>query len=404
MTKNTTNDCVAHGYAAPPFEPVKLEFMRNFTERGDVGAACAVYYQGQKVVDLWGGSRDKQRGEPWKVDTLVPVFSTTKGVAALTLAVAHSQGLFDYEDTVATYWPEFAQHGKADITIRQMMSFQAGLCCIDQKIDAPLLADLDRLAQLLAQQKPAWRPGDYHGYHLFTADAVASELIRRRDAKHRSLGQFFHEEIAQPLGLEFYIGTPASIAEDRFAVIQAFNPLETLLHLGTMPRGMLGLLVPHSLVRRVLLNVNFKTPAHMALPPYRGVEFPGGNGIGQVRSLAKVFGLLAIGGCALGLKPATLDAITQPARLPKYGIEDQVLKTTIIYSLGFLKPFPTFTFSSSSKAFGAAGTGGSFAFADPDAQLGFAYAPNKLGFHQFNDPREQALREAVYQGIARARA
>jgi CubicO group peptidase (beta-lactamase class C family) len=402
MPTQAINDFTPHGYAAPEFEPVKTEFTRNFVERGEIGAACAVYHRGRKVVDLWGGYRDAKSGAPWQEDTLVPVFSTTKGVAALAIAVAQSRGLFGYDDTVATYWAEFAQHGKADITLRQLLSFQAGLCYIDQKLDAAMLADLDGLARLLARQKPAWRPGEYHGYHLFTADSYASELIRRQDPQHRSLGQFFQSEVAAPLGLEFYIGTPDTIPEKRFAVIQEFNPLQTLLHLSSMPPGMLGLLVPNSLVRRVMFNVQFKTPAHMALPPYRSVEFPGGNGIGQVRSLAKLYGVFATGGSELGLKPQTLEALTQPAQLPKYGIEDQVLKTEIVYSLGFIKPFPAFNFSPSSTAFGAAGTGGSFAFADRDTQLGFAYAPNKLGFHQFNDPREKALREAVYRCVAHA--
>jgi CubicO group peptidase (beta-lactamase class C family) len=164
----------------------------------------------------------------------------------------------------------------------------------------------------------------------------------------------------------------------------------------------LSLAMPGSLARRVMFNLRLKTPAQMGLPPHRGVELPGANGIGQVRSLAKLYGAFATGASALGLRQATLAGLTQPATPPRYGLNDKVLKTPMVYSLGLSKPFAGFPFSPSPNAFGAAGTGGSHAFADPDGQLGFAYAPNKLGRHQFNDPRERALRETVYRCIARA--
>jgi CubicO group peptidase (beta-lactamase class C family) len=280
------------------------------------------------------------------------------------------------------------------------MSFQSGLCYIDRQLDEKMIADLDGLAGLLAEQKPAWRPGDYHGYHLFTADWCASDLIRRRDPKHRSLGRYFQEEIAQPLGLEFHIGTPDSIPESRFAVIKDFMPLEMLFHLKTMPWVLvLGLMVPDSLPARVMTNVKFKSPAHMVLPPYRRLEIPGGNGIGTVRSLAKLYGVFASGGNELGLKESTLAALATPARPPKFGSKDKIFGIDINYSLGFIKPFPANNDSPSGKAYGTGGTGGSHAFADPEAQIGFAYAPNRLGFHMFYDPREKALRAAVYASI-----
>ena len=166
------------------------------------------------------------------------------------------------------YWPEFAQNGKERITIGQLMSFRSGLCFIDQKPDADMIGDLDDLAELLAKQCLAWRPGDYHGYHRFTAGWCASELIRRRDPKHRSLRQYFHEEIAKPLGLEFYIGTPAHIPESRFAVIKDFAPLAMLLHLSTMPwKLVLSFLVPNSLSLKVMMNAKTKKPSEMGFRP-----------------------------------------------------------------------------------------------------------------------------------------
>ena len=145
-----------HGAVVAGFEAVVAEFARNFRERGGVGAACAVYWQGQKVVDLWGGERDPARHLPWEEDTLVLVFSTTKGIAGLTVALAHARGYLDYEERVATYWPEFAGQGKERLTVRQLLAHQAGLCAIDEPLDSTKLADLVLMARVLARQRPAW--------------------------------------------------------------------------------------------------------------------------------------------------------------------------------------------------------------------------------------------------------
>ena len=168
-----------------------------------------------------------------------------------------------------------------------------------------------------------------------------------------------------------------------------------------MPWGfVLSLAVPGSLARKVMFNLALRTPAQMGLPPYRALELPGANGIGQVRDLARLYGEFATGARTLNLRPAVLADLARPATPPRHGLRDKVLKRTMVYSLGLSKPFAGFPFSPSANAFGAAGTGGSNAFADPDAQLGFAYAPNRLGLHQFDDPREQALRKAMYRCIA----
>jgi CubicO group peptidase (beta-lactamase class C family) len=187
------------GEVAPGFEEVASVFEKNFAQRGEIGAACAVYHEGRKVVDLWGGYRDREALAPWEEDTLVLVFSATKGISALTVALAHSRGLIDYEEKVATYWPEFAHNGKENITLRQLLSHQAGLCAIDKPLNARVLADLDAVASILAQQRPVWEPGTKHGYHYLSLGLYEGELIRRTDPKHRSLGRFFQEDIASPL-------------------------------------------------------------------------------------------------------------------------------------------------------------------------------------------------------------
>ena len=188
------------GHVSRGFEAVREAFAENFARRRELGGACCAYHHGEKVVDLWGGIRNKQTGEPWEQDTMVLVHSATKGLAAMTLALAHSRGWLDYEERVATYWPEFAQQGKEKITVRQLLAHQAGLFAFDEPVDRSVVADLDRLAVVLARQKPAWEPGTRQAYHAITLGFYEGELLRRVDPQHRSLGQFFQDEIATPLG------------------------------------------------------------------------------------------------------------------------------------------------------------------------------------------------------------
>ncbi len=202
------------GSVSGGFEPVRDAFVENFTERGELGGACCIYLHGEKVVDLWGGVRDRESGEPWRDDTMVVVHSTTKGLAAMVMALAHSRGLLDYDERVCTYWPEFAQAGKEQITVRQLLAHQAGLFAFDEKVDREVVADLDRLAEIMARQRPAWEPGERQAYHAISLGFYESELVRRIDPQHRSLGRFFDEEIAKPLDLHFYIGLPDSIPND----------------------------------------------------------------------------------------------------------------------------------------------------------------------------------------------
>jgi CubicO group peptidase (beta-lactamase class C family) len=398
----TVDQAPIHGTVASGFEEVETEFKKNFLVRGELGAACAIYHRGEKVVDLWGGYRDRKTGDPWKNETLVLVFSTTKGISALTVAVAHSQGLLDYDEKVAAYWPEFAQAGKENVTVRELLAHQAGLCAIDEPLSPEVLADLDRLAAVLARQSPAWRPGTKHGYHYLSLGSYENELIRRVDPQHRSLGRFFQEEIAAPLGLEFYIGLPPEVSDSKIAPIEAFSALQMLLHINTLPPGMLlGYINPLSLTHRTLNNPKLGSPGDLDRPEYRAVELPSAGGIGQVRAIAKAYGIFAAGGSELDIGRETLEELAAPAIPPPAGVHDEVMKVNMSYSLGFFKPSPAFRFGSSVKAFGTMGAGGSFGFADPDAQVGFAYAPNKMGFYMWNDPREQALRDALGRCLER---
>ena len=288
------------GVVADGFEPVRTEFEANFSRRGELGAACAAYHHGTLVVDLWGGYRDASRRAPWEKDTLVLVYSTSKGLAAITVAMAHSRGWLDFDAPVASYWPEFAQNGKERVTIRQLLAHQAGLCAIDEPLTAAMLGDLDGLAEVLARQRPAWEPGTRQGYHALSLGWYESELIRRVDPQHRSLGRFFAEEVAEPLGLEFYFGLPPDIPRERVASIKGGGVVDALLHPRGMPAPMLAaFLLRSSLTARVFGNPKLRSTAGLDTPEYRSVEIPAGGGIGLVRSVARAYSELATGGRTL---------------------------------------------------------------------------------------------------------
>jgi CubicO group peptidase (beta-lactamase class C family) len=391
-----------HGSVAPGFERVRDEFARNFKERGELGAACTVELRGERVVDLWGGVRDAATGAPWEADTLVIVFSTTKGMTAIAVAVAHSRGLFEWDEPVAKYWPEFAQRGKAAITVRQLLSHQAGLCCIDEPLDAAKLADLDVMAKILAAQAPAWEPGARQGYHAISLGWYTGELVRRVDPKRRSLGRFFAEEVAKPLGIDFYIGLPDSVTSDRLAKIKGVSRLAMLFHINTLPwRFVRDMVRPRTLAARAFTNPKIRPSELLDMPGFRAIEMPATSGVGSARAIARAYGAMATGGHELGITEATLAALKAPAVRPRDGSYDLVLHLQTAFSLGFLKPCTVCMYGTSGTAFGTQGAGGSFGFADPDIGLGFAYVMNRMGYHVADDPREKALRDATYDCLRR---
>ncbi len=386
------------GDATPEFREVRREFERNFVERGEQGAACAVYHRGQKVVDLWGGQRSAVGSLPWTEHTLALVFSVSKGMAAAAMAVAHSRGLFELDQPVARYWPEFQQGGKRQITVRQLLAHQGGLIAIDQPITAQELANHDALAEILARQKPAWTPGVQHGYHTLTLGWYQSELLRRIDPQRRSLGAFFRDEVASPLNADFYVGLPKSTDEQRLARTKGFHRLALLWHLGELPpRMVLSGIWPQSLVARSVNPLRLHNPADIGNPELRGLEIPSANGIGEARAIARIYGSLATGGRELSISPRTWQELTAPPTSPTRGLHDAILKIDTRYGFGFSRPSGAMQFGSGPAAFGCPGAGGCFGMADPDQQLGFAYVTNQMGFRLFDDVREKAVRDACYR-------
>ena len=399
MLVNAPNRVDVQGYVAPGFERVHDTFAENLAARHELGGACCAYYRGQKTVDIWGGSRNKQTGEPWERDTMVVVHSATKGLAAMTLAIAHSRGWLDYEERVSTYWPEFGRNGKQQITVRQLLAHQAGLFAFDEPVDRSTVEDPDRLASVMARHKPVWEPGTRQAYHGLTLGFYEGELMRRLDPRHRTLGQFFQDEIATPLGEDFYIRLPEQIPNSRLATLSPPGRLEMLV--GFRPLRLLveGLNPRSNICRALAVNPGTSIYLDDRRVYARNLEVPAGGGVGTARAIAHAYGVFASGGRELGLRQQILDLLAAPAVPPTRGFFDECLKGEVQFSLGFMKPCDNWRFGGP-RSFGSPGTGGALGFADPDAGIGYGYVTSRMGMTFTGDPRDVALREALYGAVA----
>ena len=335
-----------HGDVSPGFEAVRDEFIENFRRRGEVGAAVCIFYRGKKVVDLWGGYRDRRSQAPWERDTLVNVFSTTKGIASLATALQHSRGLLELDAPVSRYWEDFSANGKEKVTVRQLISHMVGLAAIDEPITVEMLEDVVRTYRCIARQRMEWaEPGEHHGYMAQTLGWYESALVHYTDPSRRSIGRFIADEICAPLGCanELYVGLPSTVPDDRLATLEVFSLFQTLLHLDSMPRKFVERLLfhPKSYTARSFLN-----PKELGnLENYnsrrmRALEMPAANGHATARALASCYsaveraisrnemaarGSVAGSSNVLGLRAATLEALQAPAvKATKGGWHDEV--------------------------------------------------------------------------------
>jgi len=389
---------VIEGHVSRGFERVRDAFEDNFAHRHELGGACCVYHLGERVVDLWGGVRNKVTSEPWERDTMVVVHSATKGLSAMTLAVAHSRGWLDYEERMATYWPEFAQNGKDKVTVRQLLAHQAGLFAFDEPVDRRVVADLDQLAAVMARHRPAWEPGTRQAYHGLTLGFYEGEIVRRVDPRHRTLGQFFQEEIATPLGEQFYIRLPEEIPNSRLATLSPPGMIKMLI--GFRPLRLLveGLNRRSNISRALSVNPGTSFYLDESRVYARNLEVPAGGGVGTARAMAHAYGVFATGGRQLQLRKETLELLAAPAIPPARGFYDECLKGEVQFSLGFMKPSVTWSFGGT-RSFGSPGTGGALGFADPDAGIGYGYVTSRMGTVFTGDPRDVALRDALYAAL-----
>ncbi len=382
-----------HGHADEGFGKVADAFAENFRASDELGAAFCLYVDGRKRVDLWGGVANQQTGEPWTDRTLQLVFSTTKGAAAICVAKLVESGKLGYDDTVAQHWPEFAANGKGDITVGQMMSHQAGLIGVDAPISFDEIMAVTPVVEALQEQTPMWKPGTAHGYHAITYGWLAGELVRRVDG--RRIGQFFADEVAAPLGLEFWIGLPES-EESRVSRLETFPPpadpqlramLEMFMGPGTNAHRAL------TLDGRIDGFSGVDTPFNTRA--VHATEMPGANGITNAASLARMYA--ATIGEVDGVR--LLDADTmEAARTERVNGPDLTLIVPTRIAAGFwlhsmLSPMIQ------EGSFGHAGAGGSLGYANPELGIGYGYVMNQMGGGIAGDPRTIGLNEAVLASL-----
>ena len=381
-----------NGEVAPGFERVKVAFATNFEQYGEVGAACSVYHRGKKVVDLWGGVADEENGRLWAKDSIVLVFSSTKGATAICAHLLAQRGELDLDAPVAQYWPEFAAAGKQDIPVRWLLTHQVGLPVLDKP-----LAIEDYLAwkppvKALAAQSPKWEPGTAHGYHAMTYGWLVGEVVRRVSGK--SLGTFFADEVAGPLGLDFWIGLPED-EESRVSPMIEMNfddPTELEPKSEKARELMKAVVDPDS----YLMQEQTTTPLDMSTRAAHAAELPAGNGITDARSLARMYASL-IGHGVDGVRLFN-DETVKRASSEQVFDRDQVMGVPSRFGLGFYLYMERSNMIQDG-VFGHGGAGGSLGFADPKADIGFGYVMNKMQMVGDDDPRTVGLVEAVHASI-----
>ncbi|MEV5428571.1 serine hydrolase domain-containing protein [Streptomyces sp. NPDC052701] len=382
-----------HGTVAEGFEPVGEAFARNFTALGERGAAVAVYRDGRKVVDLWGGTRDVDGDAPWERGTAQVVRSATKGVAAAVLLLLHQRGELDLDAPVGDHWPEFKAHGKGGVLVRHVLNHRAGLPVLDHPLTPGQALDPLRGPEAVAAQAPVWEPGTDHGYHALTYGWMLDELVRR--VTGRGTGEWIASQIAGPLGLDLWLGLPHAQAGRAGRV----GPVE-----GPEPAGGPRLRPKRSVAEAYADPASLTRRAFAAITPfpdqndpaYRAAALPATNGIATADGLARFYAAL-IGGAdgAPGLlTPETLAL----ARAEESAGPDRVLVVNTRFGLGYMLHGSASPFLSPGS-FGHPGRGGPLGFADPESGIAFGYVTNGFRRTVTADPRAQALVRAVRQAV-----
>lgn len=382
-----------HGACDQRFSAVRDAFAGNFEAGLEVGAAVAVMVDGEIVVDLWAGHADAAQTRLWERSTIVNLYSCAKGMVAACVHRLADQGRLDFDAPVATYWPEFAQAGKGSLPVRYLLDHTAGLPAVSKPLPPGSMFQWATMASALAEQEPWWEPGSQHGYHVLTFGWLVGELVRRISGK--TVGAYFRDEIAGPLGADFHIGLAAehdartaevilpdfAAADDSDPMVKAFRD-------------------PASMQYKTIFN-----PPDLFIPglsnsrSWRAAEIPAANGHGDARSLARVYGALARGGELDGARVLSAAAIDRAIEEQASGI-DAILNIPARWGLGFALTQEARPLGPNPRAFGHAGMGGSIGWADPDAGIGFGYAMNRLdAVMEAGDPRWPPLFDAVYASV-----
>ncbi|MFG2573896.1 serine hydrolase domain-containing protein [Streptomyces sp. NPDC048481] len=380
-----------HGHCDPRFAAVRAAFEENFRARGELGAAVSVTVDGVTVADLWGGWADPARTRAWERDTLVNVWSTSKGPTALCAHVLADRGLLDLDAPVAAYWPEFAAAGKEGVLVRHLLSHRAGLAGLREPHSLEQLYDWELTTARLAATEPWWEPGTRSGYHALTFGFLVGEVVRR--VSGLLPGAFLEREVTGPLGVDFTIG----LAEK-----EAGRAAE-LVHPPAAPSSgqaaAFGRLAPAAVAA---LTNPLAGAAEANSPGWRAAEIPAANGHGTARAVAALYGVLAGRGAYGGHRVLSAGA-AERVREGQGACRDLVLGAGFDHEteigLGLWLSGPNGSYGPNPRAFGHDGFGGSCGLADPEAGVSLGYVMNRMGPHIADDPRKTALVDAVYRSL-----
>lgn len=385
-----------NGHVTPGFEPVAEAFEENFATRGEVGAEFCAYVGGEPVVNIWAGMAVPDR--PWAGDTLVPVFSVTKGATALVAQILADRGLMDLEEPVALYWPEFASRGKDRVRVRDVLNHTVGLPSFPDYWDLVSFDDAsgwhrtEEIASRLAGAPLAWEPGTRIGYHSITYGWLVGALVERIDG--RTLGKFFSDEVATPLGLDFWIGLPAEQRPRVARLLHDPAPVFDLMRAIGGSENRAG--------AALFIGPRGGSPIDMGNDPtFWTAEMPAVNGIADARSVARMYAMLACGGKLDGVRIVSESSIVAHSAEQARGT-DAVFGGESRVALGYGRSTPGgMSFGPTDEAFGMQGLGGALGYADPVAEVGFGYAMNQTHLEVGTDRRPRALSVALYHTIAR---
>ena len=388
-----------HGWTTKGFEGVRDAFAKNFADGQEIGAAFSAYHRGEKVVDLWGGVADATTGRPWEEDTIILVFSTTKGMTAVCANKLAQEGALDVDAPVAEYWPEFGCNGKERVPVSYLLSHQVGLAWVEGAMTLEVALAWDPVCTALAEQKPSWEPGSQHGYHAVTYGWLVGEVIRR--VSGRRIGTYLHEEVAEPLGLDLWIGLPEE-QEPRVAMLVGWGAgggagAAGEAEVDEATRAMIEeFMGPNSMLGKALTAGGAFTDGVWNDRAVRAAEVPAANGVADARSVARMYAACVgeVDGVRLLMPEQLKRATTQLTSGPN----TILLGLDIQFGLGFMVPSSIMTLGGP-NSFGHFGAGGSMGWADPDAELAFGYVMNKMAMGLAGDMRTQNLVQACYAAL-----
>jgi CubicO group peptidase (beta-lactamase class C family) len=380
-----------HGHCDPRFSAVRTAFEENFRDRGELGAAVAVLVDGAAVVDLWGGWADAARTRPWQRDTLVNVWSTTKGPVALCAHLLADRGLLNLDAPVAAYWPEFAAAGKEKVLVRHLLSHRAGLCGLREPHSAAQLYDWELTTGRLAAMEPWWEPGTRSGYHALTYGHLVGEVVRRVSGLRP--GAFLEREVTGPLGLDFTIGLPEKESGRAAELVPPPAPP------AGERAGLRARLAPAALAALANPAVG---AAEAGTPEWRAAEIPAANGHGTARAVAALYGVFAGRGSYGGrrfLSPEAAERVREGQGACRDLVIGAGFEGETEAGLGLWLSGPNGSYGPNPRAFGHDGFGGSCGLADPEAGVSIGYVMNRMGPRIADDPRKMALVDAVYRAL-----